>query len=229
MERRDRDRGPVVLSLPFAGQWLVRNSPSRRVPSHGSDLFGERYAVDFIGVHRGRRTALRNDWRTALATEPPERFVAFGRPLLAPASGTVVAVHDGEVDHEARRSQLALVPYALTQASRVRQGVAAIAGNHVVIELEGGAGFAALVHLQRGSVVVRPGDGVVVGQPVGACGNSGNSTQPHLHLQVADGPDMSVAQGVPFVFDQFRERPRPSAPAVLRRDAVPAEGAVIEP
>ena len=40
----------IEFSLPFAGLWLARNSPARRVPSHGSDLFGERYAIDFIGV-----------------------------------------------------------------------------------------------------------------------------------------------------------------------------------
>ena len=108
----------IELSLPFTGRWLARNSPARRVPSHGSDLFGERYAIDFVGLDERHRTAGTRDWRTFLATEPPERFVAFGRPILAPASGTVVAVHDGEPDHEGRRSQLALVPYLLGQAAR---------------------------------------------------------------------------------------------------------------
>src|SRR5918993_5948320 len=70
----------VLLSLPFTGRWLTQNSPARRVPSHGTDLFGERYAIDFVGVDDRHRTAPRRDWRTVLATEPPERFVAFGRP-----------------------------------------------------------------------------------------------------------------------------------------------------
>jgi hypothetical protein len=66
-----------------------------------------------------------------LASEPPERFFAYGRPMLAPADGVVVAAHDGEVDHAARRSQLALVPYALGQAARLRRGVPGVAGNHL--------------------------------------------------------------------------------------------------
>ena len=89
---------PVELALPFQGTWLVRNSPARRVPSHGTDLFATTYAIDFVAV-RGRRTAAVRDWRTALGTEPPERFVAFGRPVLAPAAGTVVA---GGADGAAR-------------------------------------------------------------------------------------------------------------------------------
>src|SRR5215203_2472494 len=98
----------IVISLPFAGLWLARNSPARRVPSHGTDLLGERYAIDFIGVDDRRRTADRRDWRTFLATEPPERFLSYGRPILAPVDGVVVDQHDGELDHVGRRSQLTL-------------------------------------------------------------------------------------------------------------------------
>ena len=76
-------RPAVLLSLPFTGRWLVQNSPARRVPSHGTDLFGSAYAIDFVGVGDGRKTADRNDWRTFLATEPNDRFVGFGRPILA--------------------------------------------------------------------------------------------------------------------------------------------------
>ena len=219
----------VVLSLPFAGRWLARNSPARRVPSHGVDLLGERYAIDFVGVGAGRRTAERNDWRTVLATEPPERFLSYGRPVLAPADGVVAAVHDGETDHEARRSQLALVPYALTQRARLSRGVNAVAGNHVIIALRESGTFLALVHLRAGSLSVAAGDRVVTGQPIAACGNSGNSTQPHLHVQVMDSPDLSVAQGVPLAFRSFREWPRGSQPARHRDSAVPEEGAVVEP
>ncbi|HEX8489180.1 MAG TPA: M23 family peptidase, partial [Propionibacteriaceae bacterium] len=80
----------VVIALPFLGRWLVQNSPARRVPSHGVDLLGERYAIDFVGVDARGRTAPSNDWRTFLATEPPERFFSYGRPVLAPADGVVV-------------------------------------------------------------------------------------------------------------------------------------------
>ncbi len=221
--------GEVVLSLPFEGRWLARNSPARRVPSHGVDLLGERYAIDFIGVDDRRRTADRRDWRTVLSTEPVERFFAYGRLILAPADGTVVAVHDGEIDHEGRRSQLALVPYALGQQARLRQGVAALAGNHLIIALRHSGAFAALVHLRSGSFRVKDGDEVTAGQQIAGCGNSGNSTQPHVHVQVMDSPDLSVAQGVPMAFRRFREWPRGAKQSIVRESAVPDEGAVVAP
>ena len=218
----------IELSLPFEGRWLARNSPARRVPSHGSDLFGERYAIDFIGVDDRDRAAGTRDWRTLLATEPPDRFESFGRPVLAPVTGTVAHVHDGGPDHPARRSQLALVPYALGQAARVRAGVAAVAGNHVVIALPGSGAHVALVHLRCGSVRVSAGQHVTDGEPIAECGNSGNSTQPHVHLQVMDAADPSVARGVPMAFRTFRERPRGARGFTLRERGLPGEGAVVE-
>lgn len=219
---------PVVLTLPFTGRCLVQNSPARRVPSHGVDVLGQRIAIDFVGVDERGRTSPLRDWRTVLASEPPERFVAFGRPLLAPVDGVVVAAHDGEPDHGARRSQLALVPYAVGQAGRLRQGPAAVAGNYVVIRDVSGM-FVALAHLRRGSQRVRVGDRVRVGAALADCGNSGNSTQPHVHLQVMDSADLAVARGVPIEFERYREHHRG------RRDprdvavGVPGEGAIVEP
>lgn len=225
--RRDDPRGPapvVVLDLPLAGPLLVRNSPARRVPSHGTDLFAVTYAVDLVPCDERGRTSGVRDWRTALATEPPERFVGFGRPVLAPAAGVVVAVHDGEPDHPARRSQLSLVPYAAGQARRVRAGLAAVAGNHVVVRVRDGV-HVAVVHLRRGSVQVAVGEDVVRGQVLAACGNSGNSTQPHVHLQAMDSPDATVARGLPLAFRDYRERVRGGW--AVRDVGMPAEGSVV--
>lgn len=219
----------LEVSLPFTGLWKVENSPARRVPSHGTDMFGGRYAIDFVGVDDRHRTAGSHSWRTYLATEPPELFFAFGRPILAPCDGTVVAVHDAEPDHEARRSQPALIPYALTQGTRVRQGMNAVAGNYVVISLAEIRTFVALVHFQAGSIRVSVGDRVTEGQHIANCGNSGNSTQPHVHVQAMDSADPSVAKGIPLQFRRFREWPSGPTQSHVRELGVPGERAVVEP
>lgn len=190
---------PVVLDLPFRGLWLARNSPARRVPSHGTHALGVTYAIDFIAVDDRGRPAPRT-WRTVLSVEPPEGFRGFGAPILAPVAGTVVGAHDGEPDHVARRSQLTLVPYALGQAGRVRAGAGAVAGNHVVLALAPTGPFVLLAHLRRGTLAVAPGDVVAAGDRVGECGNSGNSTQPHVHVQVTDSTDWATARGLPMTF-----------------------------
>ncbi|WP_111768499.1 peptidoglycan DD-metalloendopeptidase family protein [Nakamurella deserti] len=191
--------GAVLLSVPLTGRSLVQHSPADRVPSHGTWSFGSAHAIDLVPVDGRGRSAPRT-WRGVVATESPAAFVGFGAAVSAPAAGTVVQVHDGEPDHRARRSQPALVLYVLGQAARARRGGAALAGNHVVIALGPGGPFVLLAHLQCGSVRVQPGQAVDGGHRVGRCGNSGNSTEPHVHLQVSDSTDWPTARGVPFVF-----------------------------
>ena len=190
---------PVMLSVPLHGSWRVQNSPANRVPSHGTEAFGSSYAIDLVPVDEHGRSAPRT-WRGLVAAEPPERFVGFGRPVLAPVAGVIAHVHDGELDHEARRSQISLVPYLLRQRDRARRGAPGLAGNHVVIAVGDGGPFVLLAHLQRGSVQVQPGQAVTARMPVARCGNSGNSTEPHVHLQVSDSMDWSSARGLPLAF-----------------------------
>lgn len=204
----DPDVAPVVLSLPFKGRWLAVNTPARKVPSHGTHFFGQTYAIDFVAVDERRRTSTVRDWRTLVATEPAERFYAYGLPVLSPAAGQVVAVHDGEPDHAAYRSLPTAVAYMLSQLSRLRRGTGAIAGNSVVLSLGQAGPYVLLAHLQSGSIRVAPGDTVTAGQELAACGNSGNSTQPHLHIQVMDSMDPIDARGLPMAFRAYRVWPR---------------------
>ena len=79
-------------------------------------------------------------------------------------------------------------------------GVAAVAGNHVVLGLAGGGPYVLLAHLQRGSVGIVHGQVVAAGEPVGRLGSSGNSTEPHVHVQAMDGRDPGTAAALPLTF-----------------------------
>ncbi|WP_098409125.1 M23 family metallopeptidase [Paramicrobacterium agarici] len=188
---------PVDLSYPFAGRWLVRNSPANRIPSHGTRLFATAYAIDFVPVTEVGRTAPIT-LGSFVKPEPAERFPGFGRPILAPVHGVIVATHDGELDHHAHRG-LPSIRYALTQQRRAGAGWAALAGNHVLIE--GRDAVLALCHLRQDSIMVRLGQEVQVGDELGSCGNSGNSTEPHVHVQALDNRDVDRAQALPITFN----------------------------
>ncbi|MDX1983227.1 MAG: M23 family metallopeptidase [Bryobacteraceae bacterium] len=75
-----------------------------------------------------------------------------------------------------------------------------LGGNYIVLDLGGGR-FAFYAHLQPGSLRVKPGDKVKRGQVLGLACNSGNSTEPHLHFHVSNGPDPLASEGLPFVFE----------------------------
>ena len=63
--------------------------------------------------------------------------------------------------------------------------------------------YAFYAHLQPGSIRVQVGETVTTGQVLGLLGNTGNSTAPHLHFQLADGPDVLTATSLPFVLDHW--------------------------
>lgn len=188
--------GSVDLRYPFVGRWLVQNSPADRLPSHGTALFASSYAIDFVPVDESGRTAPIT-LRSLVRTETPERFPGFGRALLAPVDGVVVAAHDDQPDHDAHRGVPSL-GYALTQQRRASAGWPALAGNHVFIE--SADAVVALCHLQRHSLVVTSGQRVRAGEVVARCGNSGNSTEPHVHVQAIDHPQIDRATAVPVTF-----------------------------
>ena len=187
----------VDLAYPFEGRWLTQNSPANRVPSHGTALWASSFAIDFVPVDEGGRTAPFTIG-SLLRPEPAERFPGFGRPVLAPVQGVVVGVHHTAIDHASFRG-LPSVGYALTQRRRAAAGWEALAGNHVLIE-SGDGPVVAVCHLQRDSVRVQVGRRVVVGDVLGRCGNSGNSTEPHVHLQAIDRSDVRHASAVPITF-----------------------------
>lgn len=196
---------PVPLALPLPGPVRVVNSPADRVPSHGTELFGLGHAVDLVPVDARGRSA-RRDLRSWLREEPPDQFVGLGQPVRAP---------------------LARLRYAATQVQRVRAGIEAVAGNHVVVELAGGRGYLWLVHLRRGSVRAVVGNRVVAGDLLGECGSSGNATEPHVHLHVADVLDPDRARGVPIVLTGYRVRhPAGGGPVAA---GMPRTGEVVEP
>jgi murein DD-endopeptidase MepM/ murein hydrolase activator NlpD len=119
-----------------------------------------------------------------------ESYAYFGADIHAVGDGTVVGVLDGLPEQAPGKAPTGL---PLDQ----------YAGNHVVEDL-GNGNYALYAHIKTGTVKVRPGDRLRSGQVIGAVGNTGNSTAPHLHFHVMSTPDPLRSDGLPFVFDAFR-------------------------
>ncbi|MEV7090624.1 M23 family metallopeptidase [Streptomyces sp. NPDC093085] len=200
-------RPPALEGVPVGGAWQALNSPADKVPSHGTYGYGQAYAIDIVAVPDPTpRTPTPDNptlprppfaWLWPVARRNQD-FPAFGAPLLAVADATVVHASDGQRDHLSRNSLVGLVHMLLFEAAvREIAGVRRIVGNHLILDLGNGT-YAVYAHLRRGSLEVRAGDRVSAGQPLARCGNSGNSSEPHLHFQLMDHPDLNVARGLPF-------------------------------
>ncbi|WGP11147.1 M23 family metallopeptidase [Streptomyces sp. SH5] len=200
---RGEPRPPVEVEPPVTGRWSALNSPADKVPSHGTHGYGQTYAIDIVAdpeTAEGEapaRPAFRRLWPLFRRNSA---FPAFGAPLLAMADATVVTASDGQRDHLSRNSLPGLV-YLMFVESSVRSilGAHRVIGNHVVLDLGDGT-YAVYAHVRRGSLRVKAGDTVRAGQPIGSVGNSGNSSEPHLHVHLMDSPDLDDARGVPFTW-----------------------------
>lgn len=188
---------PRVVEVPVRGRWVAVNSPAAKVPSHGVHSAGQTYAIDL--VHWPDETTPWKAVHRRPLMRPPEDFPGFGQPVFAPADGRVVKVRDAWRDHKSRNSWPALL-YAFVEGSaRELLGPGALLGNHVILDLGDGS-YAVLAHLKRGSITVTAGQEVRAGDQLAECGNSGNTSEPHLHFQLMDHPRPTVAAGLPFTF-----------------------------
>lgn len=187
---------PRPLRSGLSGRCRALNSPGSKVPSHGMHAFAQTYAIDI--VHEPTADA-RPSFGGRHPMRDPRDYPSFGRPVSAPAAGTVVVAHDRRRDHRARSNLLGFLYMMVEGIVLQLAGAAGLMGNRVVLALDDGT-FVALAHLQRGSVRVAIGDRVEAGDVVAAVGNSGNSSEPHVHLQLMDDRRPSRAAGLPFVF-----------------------------
>lgn len=187
-------RDPVQVRPPVTGRWLVYNSPGTRVPSHGVQTYGQTYAFDLVYDPDDRQRPGFAWWPLA---RRPEDFPGFGQPVLATAGGVVVRVHDRERDHWSRTSAPGLLYLCTVELLRELFGPSRVVGNHVILDVGNGV-YAVFAHLRRGSIKVAVGDRVTTGEQIAQCGNSGNTTEPHLHFQLMDHPNLAIAAGVPF-------------------------------
>lgn len=192
---RPQERAPADLLPPVRGRWSTLNGPGSKVPSHGTNGYGQRYAVDLVMATGSAAPPLVG---RALLPDKPDDYPCFGADVVSMAAGTVLRVHDAQRDHRCRNTWPALIFMMTIEAvGRSLGGFRAIAGNRIIIAHDDGT-FAAYAHLQRGSALVRVGEKVTAGQPIARVGNTGNTSEPHLHVQLMERASPGASAGIPM-------------------------------
>jgi hypothetical protein len=188
------ERPPAELTAPVRGRWIAINAPGTAVPSHGVKAYGQTYAVDLLQPSVDAPAKI--GWSPR--TRAPESYSCFGAPVLAMADGTVERVTGFWRDHRSRDTWPPLIWMMTVEAfGREIAGASAILGNHVIVRHDDNT-FSVYAHLRRGSLRVAAGDRVTAGQQLAEVGNSGNTSEPHLHVQLMDHPVPTAAAGVPM-------------------------------
>jgi hypothetical protein len=172
----------VALEWPLrGGSFTVLHGGSTAVLNHHHGVPAQNFALDVVAVNRlGIRAR-------GLMPDQLDRYRIFGMPVHAPCAGEVIATRDGIADGTTPTANLSLA-----------------AGNYAAVYC--GNDTILLAHFEAGTLAVKPGARVRTGDVIGRVGSSGNSSEPHLHIQadagrVADPLTMiTTAHGVPMTF-----------------------------
>lgn len=172
------EKHQTQLSLPFKGKWLVVWGGDTRELNQHHDVPNQKFAFDFLGADETGKTRKGND-------NTNEDYFAFSREIISPADGNVTDVINGVRDN---------VPGSMDPYSAV--------GNAVIIQHRENE-FSVLAHLKLDSIKVKVGDKLTRGQLVGLCGNSGNSSEPHLHYHLQNTPIIQDGTGIKCLFHKI--------------------------
>ncbi len=180
------ENGAQTISIPFPlqGEWQFL-----RPPGHHP------FAFDFVQMDRQQeRYCSKNSLLKLIGSIPANAYFCWDKPVYTPVSGRVIRAGIGWPDHQnTNLLKTIILWYNATYRFRPeeingRLDIRPNAGNHVMIETQDGY-IVFLAHLRDGSVLVSEGDEVRSGDLVGHVGNSGNSTAPHLHINLFDQMD----------------------------------------
>lgn len=202
---------PIIIDFPLRGEWCAPTSPATRIPSHGTNALGTRYALDFLQVdwqRKGTPCYETGVLRYLVFGIPIRKCFCYGKDIYAPCGGTVVSLENNWP--ERKRIQPAADLLRAGKNSRLESGgfentntdFRNLTGNYIIIKHSEHI-YAAFCHLLPGSIAVSVGEEIHTGDLLGKIGHSGNSMFPHLHFQLMDSPDISSATGLPCAFARY--------------------------
>lgn len=171
-------RNQTKMSLPFSGEWFVFWGGDTKEENYHISSKAQRHAFDIIMTDSAGKTC-KTDGKLN------EDYYAFGQQLIAPCDAKVVAVIEGVKDN---------VPGEMNPEQ--------LTGNSVVLQTATGE-YLLLAHFKLNSIKVKPGETVKKGQLLGQCGNSGNSSEPHLHFHIQNQEKLAGASGFKCHFEKL--------------------------
>ena len=172
-------RNTTKLILPFKEEWTVIWGGDTKELNYHVESEAQKNAFDLVIINNKG-----NSYK--IDGKKNEDYYAFGKDLMAPCDGEIVLVVDGVKDN---------VPGILNPMY--------VPGNTVIIKTQNNE-YLFFAHFKQNSVVVKQGQKVKQGQLIGLCGNSGNSSEPHLHFHIQNVEDMNSATGVKCYFDKIQ-------------------------
>jgi murein DD-endopeptidase MepM/ murein hydrolase activator NlpD len=172
------ERNKTNLILPFKEEWTVFWGGDTKELNYHVESEAQKNAFDIVVTDENGKS-FKTDGKTN------EDYYAFGKQLIAPCDAEVVLAVDGIKDNVPGELNPIYVP-----------------GNTVILKTKNNE-FLFFAHFQQNSIVVKQGQKVKQGELLGLCGNSGNSSEAHLHFHIQNIEDMNKATGAKSYFSEI--------------------------
>jgi hypothetical protein len=192
-------KSPNQYDFPLKGSWSAFGAPT--LNSHHRWVSIQEFAYDFVKMDKTGNTHKKKG-------DKFKHYYAYGEPIYSIGNGKVVSILN-----TVKESSLLLNNDIESQDERMnkiknlqnellKKGFEYILGNHVIIEHPNGE-YSYYMHLKTGSINVQVGDSISKGQEIGKLGQSGMSSQPHLHFQLSNSPKIIESRCLPIVFNNI--------------------------
>jgi murein DD-endopeptidase MepM/ murein hydrolase activator NlpD len=191
------ERNTTKLVLPFKDIWTVIWGGDTKDLNYHIESKAQKNAFDIVITDKGGKSYKTDGKRN-------EDYYAFGKEILAPCNGEVVLAVDGVKDNKPGELNSVYIP-----------------GNTVILKTEKNE-YLFFAHFKQHSIKVKEGQRIKQGEIIGLCGNSGNSSEPHLHFHIQNVEDMNIATGVKCYFDKIRVN------GSVKTDYSPVKGDLIQ-
>ena len=191
------DRNKTKLVLPFNGAWTVFWGGDTKELNYHVVSKAQKNAFDIV-IKDKTGKSYKTDGKTN------EDYYAFGKEIFAPCDGIIVLVVDGVKENKPGELNPIYVP-----------------GNSVILKTMNNE-YLLFAHFKHHSIKVKEGEKVKQEQVLGLCGNTGNSSEPHLHFHIQNVEDMNIATGVKCYFDKIIVNGQ------IKNDYSPIKGDIIQ-
>ena len=203
-----------IIQFPLKGEWVACHTPADKIPTHGTDVLGMRYAYDILQIHwkeKGLKFYNPSKLKYWLKGVTLDECLGYGQIIYSPFDGEIIEAYS--VFGERNRLHPVIdfilghgksVTFIFSKKPEKNNDLLPIIGNYIIMKMKNKDVYSLFAHLKQGSLKVAAGDEVNVDQPIAEVGHSGNSTAPHLHFQLMNKANLLTSEGIQCKFVEYK-------------------------
>ena len=202
-----------IVKLPLRGDWIAYHTPADKIPTHGTDVLGMRYAYDILQTQwkeKGLKFYSPSKLKYWLKGVKLNECIGYGQTIYSPFEGEVVEAYS---EYKERNILHPVIDFILGHGKSIKfifskkpennTDLLPIIGNHIIMKIKDKEIYSLFAHLRQDSIKVVAGDIVDINHPIAEVGHSGNSTAPHLHFQLMNQANLLTSEGIQCSFDEY--------------------------